>query len=87
MTKDFKVFVLNVFSVDNHDVFVFDSLDKCLNKIEDTIKDNYHFDTDTPYITKEELAEELTEMKCFIYDDGVYESGDLTFTVDERYVD
>ena len=87
MTKDIKVFVLSVLDKGVHDVFVFDSIDKYLNEIEDIIKDNYHFDTDAPYITIEELSEELTEMKQLIYDNGIYESGDLTFIVDERYVD
>ena len=85
---DLKVFVLNVFGEDIHDVFVFDSYEKAVNKIRITLKDYYHFDTDTPYLTEQEMKDVITEMESIIYDDGEYESGDdLKFTIDERYVD
>lgn len=85
---DLKVFVLNVFAEDIHDVFVFDSYEKAVNQIRITLKDHYHFDTDTPYFTEQEMKDVITEMELIIYNDGEYESGDdLRFTIDERYVD
>jgi hypothetical protein len=85
---DLKVFVLNVFGEDIHDVFVFSSYEKAVNQIRITLKDYYHFDTDTPYLTGQEMKDVIAEMESIIYDDGEYESGDdLRFTIDERYVD
>lgn len=85
---DLKVYVLNVFGEDIHDVFVFDSYEKAVNQIRITLKDHYHFDTDKPYLTEQKMKEVITEMEYIIYEDGEYESEDyLRFTIDERYVD
>lgn len=85
---DLKVYVLNVFGEDIHDVFVFSSYEKAVNQIRIILKDHYHFDTDTPYLTEQKMKDVITEMESIIYDDGEYESGDdLKFTIDERYVD
>jgi hypothetical protein len=85
---DLKVYVLNVFGEDIHDVFVFDSYEKAVNQIRTTLKDHYHFDTDTPYLTEQKMKDVITEMEYIIYEDGEYENeDDLRFTIDERYVD
>ena len=78
-----KVYVLNVFTDDNHSVFVFDNYYKVFNEIEQTLKDNYHFDTDNPYITEQELNDEIDTMKNHIYDDGYFDNNEIKFTVDE----
>ena len=67
---DLKVFVLNVFAEDIHDVFVFSSYEKAVNQIRITLKDHYHFDTDSPYLTEQKMKEVISEMEHIIYDDG-----------------
>ena len=86
---ELKVVVLNVFGEDgDNDVFVFDKYHKAVDKIKVCIKDYCHFDTDTPYLTEDELKEVIEEMEAEAYDSGVYEyNEELRFTIDECYVD
>ena len=43
--------------------------------------DQFAFDVDSPYNSKEELNNAIADMEFAIYDDGEYESGELKFTV------
>ena len=81
-----EIYVLNIFGDDIHNVFAFDNYNKVIDEISKAMTDQFAFDVDSPYNSKEELNNAIADMEFAIYDDGEYESGELKFTVDKCLV-
>jgi hypothetical protein len=71
-----KIYVLTVSDDDIHDVYVSTDKNKLIEIIENDIKDHNHFDSE-PYITEEELEEQIEVMKEVIEEYGWWKSTEL----------
>lgn len=83
-----KVFVLTVISQDCEETLVFASQEKALGTVAGDLADHYHFDTDEPYCSPEQLQLEQDSARGQLKDYGNYETndGEITYYLEEKEV-
>lgn len=77
-----KVYVLTVTEDDFQDVSVFKSKKSLIKNVKADLADRYHFDTDEPYITKEELEAKQAEAEKSLLEDECWEDDGTTYRMD-----
>jgi len=73
-----KIWVLLVEDADGNDCYLYKTYEGALNCVMGDIEDRNHFDTDEPYITREELAQKQQEARDEIEELGYWQDDDGT---------
>lgn len=81
------IFVLSVTEYDEKNIMCFKTKDGVIETIINDLKDRYHFDTDEPYLTQDELNEEINTMKFHIEKYGYWKDNmNCEYIIDECYL-
>lgn len=88
MAERLHIFVLEVNSVfeDEHEILLYSSMENALMALAEDLADRYHFDTDEPYCTPEELEQKREDMRKSIVEKGFWLDGDGGYYLDEKEV-
>lgn len=88
MAERLHIFVLEVNNVfeDEHEILLYSSIENALAALAEDIADRYHFDTDEPYCTREELEQKQEEMRKHLLEKSFWVDGDEQYYLDEKEV-
>jgi len=81
-----QIFVLLFEENDGLDTELFFTKEKAIEYVDGDLEDRYHFDTDEPYITQDELADKKREMREAFDKFGYWTDDDVTYYLDEKTV-
>lgn len=85
-----KVWILTVEDYETSETYAFASQEKALETVRQDLADHFHFDTDEPYCSKDELEAIQNAAVESLVSIGLYDSADeaneLTYTLDEKEV-
>lgn len=81
-----QIFVLLFEENDSLDTELFFTKEKAIEYVDGDLSDRYHFDTDEPDITIEELEKKKREMREAFDKFGYWTDDDVTYYLDEKTI-
>ena len=85
-----KVWILTVEDYETRETYAFASLEKALEMVRQDLADHFHFDTDEPYCSKDELEAIQNAAVESLASIGLYDAADeadsMVYTLDEKEV-
>lgn len=79
-----KVYLLTIESQDNVENLIYKSQESALECVKGDLLDRYHFDTDEPYITQEELEEKQDEAVNALQNYGSWKDDEVQYWLDKK---
>lgn len=81
-----KIWVLTVEERDAVNTELYRGRENAVKCVIEDLADRYHFDTDEPYITEQELMEKQQTAKKELDSVGWWQDDDVTYYIDEKQV-
>lgn len=83
-----RIFVIEInnFDENEHEILLYSSIENALAALAEDIADRYHFDTDEPYCTPEELEQKREDMRKSLTNKGYWADGSEEYYLDEKEV-